>query len=596
MVDHSWSYATRPFLYRFLSIPINSPESLNEFTTQVHETELGKRYLHYARHLEISGQMVFRETGDEPGKQACSQPTKLKVGMDFILEEPLNPYFYQVFIGDGDLDTVEWHAEAWKPLVSLLGEFRHLSNLVYKCRSRFAPGLVTAIQQHHPACKIHLRHFRFKSLHDDITDPDELALAASPCLHSLSILNVWRDSNGVDDHNKDAALCTVSLAPNLKHVRMLTGRPASSFSLHRSRDRPKEPWKGFNPRPEAFRKASLESLSFCTYYANFSRSKLREWTQVADLTMLRRFSFALKDASVLPELMAYTRLSHLKELSITLHRKETDEEFQSIVERFISDLNPLTILELSGTLHEELLHAICQQHGSKMQRLVLRPYEDHYDMAGPPLKLQSTHMQLIARSCPRLSFLDVQIKRTRGDAMETACYEALGTIETLRTARIYLDCSNSTNSGNLNPDDQQLETALGNSAVDEILARSIWDVIGDGSKKQRLESLTVSSGGGSAFRNSHPGDLMTIVSHLSRSYHISRDCDHDVATIVELTKEGREQADEGQREHEQVMLEKWGRQGFDEPSFKVFDRLWPFKESGKDWRDVWRSWPLQRSV
>jgi hypothetical protein len=542
----------------------------------------------------ISGRMIPGEEEDK-GKQASAQPAKLRPGTYFSLEEPLHPSFNEVFVSDGYLDTPERHAEAWKPLVSILGHFRHLSHLVYECRGRFAPGLVAAIQRHHPACKIHLRRFRFTSLNDDITDPDELALAASPCLHSLSILGTWRDSNGIDDHNTAAALSTISLAPNLKHVRMLGCRPASSPSLYRSRDRPVEAWKGFNLPSELFGKASLESLSFCTYYDKLSEKKLVEWIQIADFTMLRGFSFAVTDAGVLPQLMAYTGFGFLEELSILLQRKESDEEFKSVVEAFFLDLNPLAVLDLSGTVHEQLLHVICQRHGSRLQKLVLRPYEDHYGMAGPPLQLQSTHIRVIAHSCPRLSDLNIRIKRTRGDAVETACYEALATIETLKVAQIHLDCSNPSDSRS---EGSQLEIALVNSAIDETLAKSIWDIICGGSNQQQLESLTISSGGGSAFGNSHPGDLMTLVNHLSRSYLILKPgiSNQDAVTVVELTKEWREQSDERQRGHEQTMLEKWGHKGLNGSAYRAFNQLWPYEESGKDWREVWQSWSLQRGI
>jgi hypothetical protein len=164
----------------------------------------------------------------------------------------------------------------------------------------------------------------------------------------------------------------------------------------------------------------------------------------------------------------------------------------------------------------------------------------------------------------------------------------------LKTAQIYLDCSNPTD---VLPDDELLETALLNSAIDEALAISIWDTICDGSTKQRLESLAIYSGGGSAFSNCHPSDLITLVCHFSRSYRIIRTskAKYGDVTVVELTKEMRENVDERQREREQFMFEKWGHKGDAGPAFKAFNRLFPYKETGKDWREVWRSWPLQRS-
>ena len=416
----------------------------------------------------------------------------------------------------------------------------------------------------------------------------------SPCLHSLSVLSTWRDSDGNDDHNSAAAIRTVGLAPNLKHVRMLGCRPASSSRLHSSLCRVKQEWKGFIPPLEAVNKASLESLSFCGYADNLGQSGLNEWNNHTDFTMLRRFSFSITNSDVLSHFMAGDGLSHLEELSLTLRQNRTDENFKAVAEAFFTHLNPLRILNVSGTLHEELVTRICQQHGGTLKKLSLRPYEDHYNMAGPPLRIQESQVRTIAVHCSQLSDLNIRIKRTRGDKTETRCYEALGALRHLKSAGIHLDCSNPSNARDDGP---QLETALVNSAIDEALVTSIWDTICAGSDDHTLESLRITSGGGSSFGNTHPGDLMTIVNNLSRNYQITKTVKSDISelVVVELTKEGRERMDEMQRKHEETMMEKWGHKGLNGPSFQAFRQLWPQGDVDKDWREAWRSWPLQRN-
>jgi hypothetical protein len=66
--------------------------------------------------------------------------------------------------------------------------------------------------------------------------------------------------------------------------------------------------------------------------------------------------------------------------------------------------------------------------------------------------------------------------------------------------------------------------------------------------------------------------------------------------VGELTKEIREEGDEKQRRHEQVLFEKWRPSGHNGSALEAFDRLWPFQKSGKDWREIGRSWLLQRNM
>lgn len=187
-----------------------------------------------------------------------------------------------------------------------------------------------------------------------------------------------------------------------------------------------------------------------------------------------------------------------------------------------------------------------------------------------------------------------------GDNRETRCYEALGRLQGLTAATIHLDCSNMpTDPGRLGvgATTNQLERALINSAVDETLARSIWEIVSADSARSRLKSLHLISSGGSSFGNSHPGDLMTIVNHISRSYKIrhSRDDEHEALSIVESTKIQREERDQRQREHEQVMIEKWGSRGL-RGAFDVMNQLWGLEEGYGNWREAWKSFPLQRST
>lgn len=231
---------------------------------------------------------------------------------------------------------------------------------------------------------------------------------------------------------------------------------------------------------------------------------------------------------------------------------------------------------------------ICNRHGPTLQYLAIKPYEDYYDLAGPPYVLQAEDIEQFAQTCPNLTALDIRIKRTKGDNRETRCYEALGKLDKLKTAKLFLDCSNDAQHYQ-NPSVSILEQALINSALDETLAQSIWDAAATPS----LQTLIIANGGGSSFGNSHPGDLSTIVNNMSRRYKLERV--HGKVEIVELSRTSREHRDQFQREHEQVMLDKWGHRGLTGSAFDAMDKLWVLEADRANWREAWRSFPLQRS-
>ena len=504
------------------------------------------------------------------------------------------------------------------PVVSAIARFKHLTDVVLQVRTRFVPGLLAQIEKYHPACRLHVRGFAFLSLHDDVTDPEERALAISGNLHSLSIKYMYRDSHGVDDYNEAAALSTVRHAKNLKHVRMLGARPASSPALYRARGTPLSQWKGFVPPIEESDdapKAKLESLSFVGYSDNLGMKKLNKWKDVADLSSLKVLKCSTSDENFLRHVALHDEFPHLERLSLTLraNKRENLDTWWEAVDTFFASLNPLTSLHLSGSLHQSLIEVVAQRHGPTLTELKLNPWADGYDMPGPPLRITTPVMQLLASSAPNLTSVALTLKRSMGDRTETQCYEALGTLHKLQHLKLSLDCTNA-NQWHLSPGEDwdtfdaktqtppgqrpksyngHLKIAIVNSALDESLVKQIWDVINENRTKDTLQTLEIHTFGGSSFGNSHPGDLMDIVDHVSRHYKVTAAPETIRGVeIVELSKETREQRDASRRKHDKEMLEKHGVQT-NRGSYKVFRHIWPY-EDGEDWRTQWKSWPLQR--
>lgn len=173
-------------------------------------------------------------------------------------EEELEPPFHLLFISDSDdlhgvdpekSDVLEKGTHAsWAPLTSLITKFQFLTELNYNCINQFPSSLLEALHRYQPLCRLNLNKFRFLSLTDSKTDPYELELIRSPCLHGLTFRHVMRNSNGRLDYNEEAVMKTVTIAPNLKEIRSQYCHPMTTMSIHGRRFAPKEaPWKGFIP-------------------------------------------------------------------------------------------------------------------------------------------------------------------------------------------------------------------------------------------------------------------------------------------------------------------------------------------------------------
>lgn len=574
----------RPFAYSPGSNNNHSP--LIFYCRYIYVSDTPKRYAIFPP----SDDSDSDDSGNEDSTRSAPS-NGLSVAPTFRPSESTSPRYNSVFICDSIVDrsTAE---QIWSPFIAILGKFKHLTDIVLEIETRIPPGLLAAIERHHPSCRLHLRKFRFKSLHDEVTDPDERALATSENLHSLSILYMYRDSDGVDDHNGAAALRTVRHAKNLKHVRMLGCRPASSYALYAARSRPLEEWKGFVPAieeedeenrdGEGWEKTKLESLSFLVYSNALTVEQLVKWEEIADFSQLKCLTFSTADEAFLRLVAAENKFPSLEELDITLRpsKQENLDGLEPAIEQFFDSLRPLTSLRLSGTVHRPLLDIIAQRHGATLQGLRLHPFTDSYHMSGPPLRITAPIVELLASKLPNLTSLNLTLKRSMGDRTETCCYEALGTLKKLRDLKLSLDCTNPsqwvlsqeedwddfdktthTHEGSMPKESNgHLKIAMVNSALDEDLVMQIWEAINEHRTKDTLPTLRIHTYGGSSFGNCHPGDLMDIVQHLSRSYKVTANPNvGGRVKIVELSKKSREKRDARLREHERAMVEKWGR-------------------------------------
>jgi hypothetical protein len=280
-------------------------------------------------------------------------------------EEPaLGGYFF--------LDKAEISAEediAWTPVVYLIKTLPHLAKMVYNCRNQFPPSLLDALHNYHPQCNLYHFSFRLRSLQTENPDPHEIAIATSPCLYSIKVRYVWRDSNGKEDFHEEALPELVpGLAPNLKKVQMIKLSPLALQGWGRRNRIAREPWQGLSGFIPSHRIGLLTSLSLVGHVV-FKLRLFKTWNQSTDFSSLNHlvlgggFSELQQNqnginSEVLGWIAQNCYLPRLKTLCICLGRNNSDginPNYTNSAIAFFKTLEPLSELSVNGALEPKNL-------------------------------------------------------------------------------------------------------------------------------------------------------------------------------------------------------------------------------------------------
>lgn len=586
----------------------------------------------HVRYLSIKGflRLDAEATGDSGAGTGTSadEDNHLKyyksTGMDEILpdEEPTHGGSHVCH----DEPVIAKSSEqdmAWAPVVSLIKILSRLDTLVYDCRNQFPPSLLDALHEQQPQCKLHHLTFRMRSLLSDVPDPYEMALATSPCLYRVKVACAERDSVGAFDYNEEAMMELVAgLAPNLKELVVVALYPELSWRF----DQPRAPWRGLPGFVPGAGIGSLTSLSFISHVM-WSPGLLRTWAKHTDFGNLRQLALGggykvENNVGMDDEMMEWIAQNcffpRLKTLDIRLERNDMWVEKPNYADNAIAlfkALEPLDELSVVGPLEPEILDVILSRHGPTLRKLSLRSTECPYVASNSrqrqdvPMVFRKEHISQIQTQCPALQELTVPVKRTKSDWVEADIYKTFGKMERLRSLFLVLDCSEwrvrrDSTYNPLNGDDYDsrkvepsiydrlkeghLQEAFINCAVDEMLARSIWDTISRHKVGTPLGSLKLWTTGGGKFGDSS-FILDGVFDHLSRSWLVERVVG-DVVDVRELGRRAREMRDE-----EMTKRSRWGSSWDLERSLstEIIGRIWPRRVGSKDWREDWFSFPLQ---
>ncbi|GAB1309950.1 hypothetical protein MFIFM68171_00160 [Madurella fahalii] len=636
--------ATLRSIFREIHLVVSNPEALQRHVNELIKILFHAESAHYVRHLAIKGFLLWDAgVSGEPGNHpvAASDGDGDDVyNYNYIERDRVNeifgdhePYLEGDFFDDEPIKVPLEEDMAWAPVVKLVRILPHLTKLVYNCRNLFPPSLLDALHQYHPQCKLYHLTFRLRSLRYSALDPHEMAIATSPCLYSVTVRYAWRDSNGQDDYNEEAMRELVAgLAPNLKEVRMVHLIPGQTMRAIRRLDVPREPWLGLPGFTPGVGTGSLTSLSLIGVMDS-ELGFLQAWSSCTDFSSLRHLSLGggvgNTYVGINGEAMRWfaqnCSFPRLKALYVHLYRDDArmekpDYAIDAIT--FFNALEPLEELSVSGPLEHNIVDAILGRHGRTLRKLGLRPYESESSLCDNrphiPLTFGKEDILQIQAQCPVLQDLSLSVKRTRSDMREVDLYRAFGAMEHLQFLFLILDCSNwhvyrtgsSTDDPSFDEYDRQfyctwredsrlrkghIRESLMNCAVDETLARSIWETICRVKVGKRLESLKLYTTGGGRFgRNGSYNDIDEVVANLSRSWLIERSVrdDNDAINVRELGQRSREARDKRLTS----LYNRAYRGGSSLPDHSVVNilrRVWPPKEGSKDWREDWTSLPLQ---
>jgi hypothetical protein len=543
---------------------------------------------------------------------------------------------------------------AWVPLANLLRHLPRLKDVYYNCLSQLAPCVLESLHSHQRRCRLHINPFCLQSL-DGVkypgVDSQELALATSPCLYSISAGHTITYPLSEPDYNRNAIRnIAAGMAPNLKelsvfqkgvwHSLLQIGNVGSQHGLNvdgaikgLTQELTKVPKRSQLTRLALYEGNNEGIILPCPKITE----EILAWSEIIDVSTLRILHLDCSiDSDMLYSMTTNFCFGSLQNLlfrikNVDTPNKTSDTEYNDAASSFLCSLPRLKILNLKGEFSLTTCFAALRYHGEQLQVLHLLQTSRAKQVV---FKLQE--ILDIKTLCPQLNELSIKIPRSRGDANEVAIYKALGSFPKLDTLHLTLDCSNYfpvtiADDGTANEEivlpndpsfdelDQQIisrpipypgptgpngaelyldirrghvRDALINSALDGVLARAIFSAVSSGKPPGALllETLAVTTAGGCRFRDNDWGTssrFKNLVRKISQSWFVERNVRDDCRHQFVETR-----LRSGDREFSTT----WGKMFV--VGKEIFQRIWPpsqggGSQEGRPWHDDWHSFPLQ---
>lgn len=507
------------------------------------------------------------------------------------------------------------HDEEWEPVVRLVEQLTGLSDLFWACRERLPLSLLRVLQGKVKPCRLH--HYNFcprRDFQGSLTSYDRI-LITSPCLYSLGSLNFGITPSTLK-------LIRRLQPPGLRRTHFWWAFAEVQAQFHNT-ENPKS-----IPREFIEVDGAYFDIPFAVIYNETS----------GDFSSMRGLKLNVPLAPQgLPAPIDFPLLDTLTfTCALSAPSAPTPPQYWDEVTILLHDLPELTTLQIKRW---NRAISFLPSLSPNLRKLDLSTWVGSGNAA-----LRDDHIHQLAEACPNLQHLTLEVRRSRGNSVEVARYRSLGRIPRLQELYICLDVPlpghiqmNPDGSATTSRDtaiepwfDEQdakylpwpfegyreghIRDVLINSAIDESLARSIFEVIDrakptsspGGVSPLSLERLELRVRGGVELPY-HPyaadsTALRRLLDALTREWRVERDVRDDSRGVLhavnlaqDVTKRVSRLAQSyrvGEDETWESLIPPYESARTRQYWFGLWRRTWPIERESLSWWEDWASRPL----
>ncbi|KAI3003021.1 hypothetical protein CBS147346_5661 [Aspergillus niger] len=589
-VNREWSQIVAPRLYKSITVSFKSHEP------QIRVLQLldASRILPHVRHLTLL---------------ARSSPVSLPVS-----DESIGDYLEESLPEDVKVPLLCEFKGDWTPSIVLVKRLPCLQNLKILAFADYAE-LLDVVAEVHPYCRVSvfpLRRF----------NPGWIQARAkwlqSPVLHDVTV--ICHDDRHMRAFREDPDRVLRDLLHQARHIKHLSFQ-ISVKTLHRT-SLVYTRWPPFQPPENEVAeapRAKLEILSL-PLVTKMTAKQVERWSQITDLGYLTAWA-----AGTIEEITALTAITELqafralKRLTLSLNPPKGSSSWPPAVKGMFDALPPLEYLCLLGRYDPAILPtAVLDRHGPTLTELKLHYKRAQFQPIDKAIKLshkgyiapifRPAVIARIAARCPSLRTLWIGVQRHRGHPIEARAYDALALFPALQSLDLVLSCLAASKADDRTPVPPRelsayeeelfpyrsrqipkwtIRDCMINSAIDESLAKAIFNRIRTGPQSQRMGSCL-------QLLRIHPllgkfgkSRVRTGIGH--RLPVTAGEISHKMAGAwqVEWLGDGRLQLENRLKSsHDQEVMIR-------SEDSEIFESIWPSIREPKTWPSEWCSWPLQ---
>jgi hypothetical protein len=585
-----------------IRLAVNDSQELNDAVQRWDSILKTGNRSRYVRRIYIVGRL--KVDGEDAHQSFAAKQFIDQMGMDDDDSDHEDDAFGQPtslsgFSGSGEVESRDNNAR-WQPVAEFIYKLAALQHLIWASTDQVPRCMLDVLHSRLPNARLHVNTFSFRSLYQKVdhlhdVDPDEYALATSPCLSSICSVSTYYDTDGNIDYGEEAILQMVgALAPNLRSVSIWYQVAGNSLALLEALRSERPPWRGFFAKdvndklPQRY--GCLTKLAFRGGSRSMNLAQMQTWASQTDLSRLRSLDISTgidqEAAEFLHRLAADSGLPCLRSL-----RLEASYLPEEAVDGLIGALDALEGLAIDNYLGPATISAIIGHHGTSLTRFCLSEL------------LSDDQVIALRQGCPNIRILHVTMKRRHGNIHEVNRYQLLGSFKRLERLILQLDCDDSDAWESQHGDDgdqaagqpqdqgQRIQSGLINHAIDAHLARSIFDVI-SAANRAALPGLIPS------FHHLKLGCIPAkhvtlgyydLLRWLARSWEVCNPLGNDDNHVFETAEKTRMLYWAGLKEYMEEDF-KWCDDG--ELYRPAWDALWPEARGEADWVNKWHGFPL----